>query len=81
MNCICGKPLVPYQGKGRQRHYCSDRCRQQAKRNKDRSFRDKREEGQPVTKLEAAHDPIKPILKYPGAVYAMVRGTHPTSKS
>ncbi len=73
MNCICGKLLEPYQGKGRQRQYCSDRCRQQAKRNKDRSFRDKKEEGQPVTKLEAAHDSIKPILKYPGAKWKLAK--------
>jgi DNA modification methylase len=34
--CICGALLPLHPGGGRQKHYCSDRCRQQAKRDRDR---------------------------------------------
>lgn len=74
--CICGDALEPYQGIGRQRQYCSDRCRQQAKRKKDRAFRDTTAysvEGLPVTKLDVARHAIKPILKYPGGKWNLAK--------
>jgi DNA methylase len=40
-HCICGALLPPaHAGGGRQKQYCSDRCRQQAKRDRDSAKRD-----------------------------------------
>lgn len=37
-SCLqCGKPLPPQQGRGRVRHYCSDRCRDRARRQNERA--------------------------------------------
>lgn len=40
MHCICGNNLPLHTGGGRQKRYCSDRCRQQAKRDRDKPKRD-----------------------------------------
>lgn len=37
MQCICGADLSSHAGGGRQKRYCSDRCRQQAKRGRDKA--------------------------------------------
>ncbi len=39
-HCMCGALLDSHPGGGRQKHYCSDRCRQQAKRDRDKPKRD-----------------------------------------
>jgi DNA adenine methylase len=71
--CICGEEFEALVGKGQIKHYCSDRCRQRAKRSRDKAVT-------PITisrdndiVLTEQHLPIKPPLKYPGSKWMLAQ--------
>lgn len=71
VKCVCGQDFENTVGKGQIKQYCSDRCRQRAKRSRDKS-KDSRDTVIVQDKAVTTNvTPIKPILKYPGAKWRL----------